>query len=196
MSTEKSVLNPNFKKKEIDFSFMRVRVDHGYNFWKSILVNYYPCNDTSRKSFEEFLQFFDGEFLVIPKNDENIKIKSDVIYGFNVNYNENNGNYKFTGYIESGKLSLYEIIGYVFVTKDKSKRIQPIYVEEDYRGYGMGHILMNDAINLYGAKSLNLFTDNEIARHLYMKHGFYVSYISKANQTMTMKKKRHEKECE
>lgn len=195
MSTEKSVLNPNFKKKEIDFSFMRVRVDHGYNFWKSILVNYYPCNDTSRKSFEEFLQIFDGEFLVIPKNVENIKIKTDAIYGYNVNNNENNRDDKFTGYNESGKLSLYEIIGYVFVTKDKSKRIQPIYVEEDYRGYGIGHILMNDAINLYGAKSLNLFTDNEIARHLYMKHGFCVSYICKANEIMTMKK-RYEKECE
>ena len=64
--------------------------------------------------------------------------------------------------------------GYVGVgTKDKSKGIlHPLMVNSNYRGRGLSDILVDDAINRYGAYELGVYADNAIAIKLYESHGF------------------------
>lgn len=65
-----------------------------------------------------------------------------------------------------------ELAGYIFVTK--TGNIQPLYIIDKYRGYGLSNILMKDAIEKYGANKLGVYSDNKIAINLYKKFGFEV----------------------
>ena len=64
------------------------------------------------------------------------------------------------------------VIGYILVTK--AGEITPLYIYENYRGYGVSNTLLEDAINKYGGRSLGMYADNEIAIHLYQKYGFKI----------------------
>ena len=64
------------------------------------------------------------------------------------------------------------VIGYILVTK--AGEITPLYVYEQYRGYGVSNKLLEDAINNYGGNSLGVYADNQVAIYLYQKYGFKI----------------------
>ena len=62
------------------------------------------------------------------------------------------------------------IAGYVCIKANGS--IQPIFIYPPYRGYGISTELMKRAIKDYGATKLGVYSDNQIAVHLYKSMGF------------------------
>lgn len=64
--------------------------------------------------------------------------------------------------------------GFIFVSKNHSERkvIAPFKVYEKFRGYGLGEILLKEAIFKFGGNELGVYSDNEIAIKLYNKYGF------------------------
>lgn len=64
--------------------------------------------------------------------------------------------------------------GFIFVSKNHSVRkvIAPFKVYEKYRGYGLGEILLKEAINKFDGNELGIYSDNKIAIKLYEKYGF------------------------
>ena len=62
------------------------------------------------------------------------------------------------------------IAGYVCVRKNG--KVQPVFIYPDYRGYGISNELMKKAIKDYGATKLGVYSDNQIAIHLYKSLGF------------------------
>lgn len=77
-------------------------------------------------------------------------------------------------YSKVGEIAVADnrVIGYILVTK--AGEITPLYIYENYRGYGVSNTLLEDAINKYGGRSLGVYADNEIAIHLYQKYGFKI----------------------
>ena len=65
-----------------------------------------------------------------------------------------------------------EIIGFVMVDKE-SKEIAPLKIMEKYRGYGLGKVLVEDAIKM-GGNNLGVLSDNAIAIKLYKDAGFKI----------------------
>lgn len=63
------------------------------------------------------------------------------------------------------------IAGYVFVNKSK-RVLGPLRVYDEYRGYGLSNTLVKDTIDEFGARELGVYTDNQVAIHLYRKYGF------------------------
>ena len=63
-----------------------------------------------------------------------------------------------------------KLAGFIFV--NKSGFIGPLKVVEDFRGFGLSEVLLKDAIEKFGGKSLGVFADNEVALKLYKKFGF------------------------
>lgn len=61
-------------------------------------------------------------------------------------------------------------IGYIYVNSEGS--VGPFKVFSDYKGRGYGEILLKDAISKYGAKKLDVYSDNKVAYELYKKLGF------------------------
>ena len=55
---------------------------------------------------------------------------------------------------------------------NKSGTIAPLYVYENYRGFGLSEILMKDIISKYNGYILGVYDDNEVAIRLYKKLGF------------------------
>lgn len=87
--------------------------------------------------------------------------------------------------VETDKLA-----GYVFVDNEKYPGfIVPIEVIKEYRGYGVGNQLLYDAIHKYGAIDLCVDKDNEVAIHLYKKHGFVIIGDGESKQQYWMKLK-------
>ena len=66
-----------------------------------------------------------------------------------------------------------ELVGYVFV--NTTRTICPIYIYPKYRGYNLSSQMLNVAINELGANRLICYDDNEIAKELYLKHGFKIN---------------------
>lgn len=62
------------------------------------------------------------------------------------------------------------IAGFIFV--NKSGVISPLFINRDYRGYGLSNKLVEDAINKYGGRELGVYSDNEIALNIYKRNGF------------------------
>lgn len=75
---------------------------------------------------------------------------------------------------KQGECTIYnnEFAGYCIV--NKSRIIGPLYVEKEFRGYGLGELLFKDIINKYGGNQLGVYSDNEIAIKLYKKYGFEI----------------------
>ena len=67
-----------------------------------------------------------------------------------------------------------KLIGHVFIGNDKKETgfITGLYVDENYRGYGLGNKLLDDAINKYGGIDLVVYRDNEIPLRMYRNRGF------------------------
>lgn len=61
--------------------------------------------------------------------------------------------------------------GYVYVTKGANREFA-IFVDDKYRGYGLGSKLLDLAINKYRANSLYVYDDNKVAIKMYEKAGF------------------------
>lgn len=82
-----------------------------------------------------------------------------------------------------------KVAGYVFVGKE-SKAIAPLFVYDEYRGYGLGHTLVQHAINMYGGTQLGVYKDNEVAINLYKNHGFEIvdSYMYKNKEEVLIMK--------
>lgn len=58
--------------------------------------------------------------------------------------------------------------------RDEGNVITGFYVYEEYRGYGLSNILIEDAINKYNGNILGVYKDNKVAINLYEKNGFKV----------------------
>ena len=120
-------------------------------------------------------------------------------------YNGNPQSPNFSNYFPykmtiSGTLSaiedgIYEVAftpnaGYVWVDNKKYPGlITPLDVTKEYRGYGVGNRLLYDAIHKYGAIDLCVDKDNEIAIHLYKKHGFVIIGDGESKKQYWMKLK-------
>ena len=88
---------------------------------------------------------------------------------------------KYNSWIEnnrSGEIAICtnddNYAGHVVVsTRGKSKDILcSLLVNPNYRGRGLSDILVEDAINKYGACELGVYADNAVAIKLYESHGF------------------------
>lgn len=65
------------------------------------------------------------------------------------------------------------IIGRFLVMTGKNEGfIGSVRVYGNYKGYGFGHMLIDDAINKYNGTDLIVLRDNEVAIKLYKSHGF------------------------
>ena len=64
-----------------------------------------------------------------------------------------------------------EPIGYLTIAPE-TKCIRMIYVDPNYRGFALGEILLNDAIDKYHATNLWVKSDNKVAIRMYKKRGF------------------------
>ena len=121
---------------------------------------------TLEKSFKKknhnfkIYDLYDSKVLNLPcvKNDD--RIKKDLKYKI-----ENKKNGEIAIDPSSGKF-----VGYVIVNKQGT--IGPLYIEKEYRGYGLSNQLFEDAVKKYKGKKLGVYSDNEIAMNLYKKFGF------------------------
>ena len=70
------------------------------------------------------------------------------------------------------------LVGTIFVRTDKGQEgfIHSLMITEEYRGYGLSHKLVKDAINKYHGCDLTVLKDNKIAINLYKKHGFVMDH--------------------
>lgn len=152
MSIEKSTVDSNFTKKDINFSWERVRLNQSYMwYWREAMHKFYPFADTDKEKFDAFKWQYSGEFLIDTSDPGN-----------------------------------EVIIGWTFVLRSR-KRIQPIYVNEKYRGYGFGSIMLNDAVTLFNGNNVNVHNDNEVAIRMYKNYGFTMYRIKKAIGVFNMK---------
>jgi len=86
----------------------------------------------------------------------------------------------------------YNTKGYLFIDKNKPVAyimvcdgfICPLYVYPEYRNHGLSDQILDYAVKKMDAKSLHVYKDNEIAIHLYNKHGF--KKIDEGETTITM----------
>lgn len=63
-----------------------------------------------------------------------------------------------------------QFAGYIGVNKNGF--IGPLYIENQYGGYGLSNILLKDAIEKYNGNKLGVIADNFVAINLYKKFGF------------------------
>ena len=79
------------------------------------------------------------------------------------------------------------IVGRVFVWNETNKKntgfINSLYIDKNYRGYGLSNKLVKDAINKYNGYDLMVYKDNKVAIELYKKHGFVIDE-SKSDKKM------------
>lgn len=70
------------------------------------------------------------------------------------------------------------LVGTIFVRTDKGQEgfIHSLMITDEYRGYGLSHKLVKDAINKYHGCDLTVLKDNKIAINLYKKHGFVMDH--------------------
>lgn len=68
-----------------------------------------------------------------------------------------------------------KIIGSIFIKEKGNQRIMGgIYIDEDYRGQGLGELLFKDAVEKYKGNILGVYTDNQVAIMIYKKYGFEI----------------------
>ena len=66
-----------------------------------------------------------------------------------------------------------KIIGRILIKqKEQGTSISGFYVDNDYRGYGLGSTLFQDAVDKYNGEILGVYADNKVAINMYKKHGF------------------------
>lgn len=63
------------------------------------------------------------------------------------------------------------VVGYCIVGHEE---IMELFVYKPYRRQGIGNMLVENAIRVYGANTVSTYADNEIAQHLYKTHGFNI----------------------
>ena len=96
-------------------------------------------------------------------------IKNDSKWNDTFDYLQNNCNGEIA-VDNSGK-----IIGRILIKeKEHGTSISGFYVDKDYRGYGIGETLFDDAVNKYNGEILEVYSDNKVAIHMYEKYGFKV----------------------
>ena len=74
-----------------------------------------------------------------------------------------------------------EVHGYIGLWINENSEIINFYVDEEYRGYGFGKMMLDFAIKLCSLSKVNNLTlevreSNQVARNLYEKHGFKFSH--------------------
>lgn len=69
-----------------------------------------------------------------------------------------------------------KLAGYCFVFRKNEwdGYLSPLFIVDEYRGYGLSNILLKNAIEKYGAKKLIVDKKNEVAIRLYKKFGFKI----------------------
>ena len=85
------------------------------------------------------------------------------------------------------------LVGTIFVRTDKGQEgfIHSLWINKDYRGCGLSHKLVKDAINKYHGCDLTVLKDNKIAINLYKKHGFVMDHSRDTKEMYYMILKSH-----
>ena len=142
-------------------------------------VGYKFLEESSQKSTldSKFKKKLSNNFEFIDMHNPKAKkyLESDKFYSkyFKGIMNEVNGEIVIN--IDDDKLAGYIYIGGGNKSKNKNYGfIQTLEVIKKYRGYGLSHTLLDDAIKKYNAVDLTCYKDNEIALNLYKKHGFVI----------------------
>ena len=142
-------------------------------------VGYKFLEESSQKSTldSKFKKKLSNNFEFIDMHNPKAKkyLESDKYYSkyFKGIMNEVNGEIVIN--IDDDKLAGYIYIGGGNKSKNKNYGfIQTLEVIKRYRGYGLSHTLLDDAIKKYNAVDLTCYKDNEIALNLYKKHGFVI----------------------
>lgn len=88
------------------------------------------------------------------------------------------------------------LVGTIFVRTDKGQEgfIHSLWINKEYRGYGLSHKLVKDAITKYHGCDLTVLKDNNIAINLYKKHGFIMDHSKDTKDMYYMILKSHLKD--
>ena len=107
--------------------------------------------------------------------------ENDILNIPSVKDNENIYNdlkYKLSVKCKQGEIALDKngsFAGYIIVSRKEDNIIGPLWIEEQYRGYGLSNILMKDAIEKWNGNYLGVYADNQVAIQLYKNFGFKIN---------------------
>ena len=91
-----------------------------------------------------------------------------------------------------------KVIGRVLIRSDDRNKgfINSVMINKKYRGYGLSHRLIDDAIKKYNGYDLLVAKENKIAINLYKKHGFVMYHKMDMPDSYYMILKSHLKDME
>lgn len=109
-----------------------------------------------------FYELNDPKVLKLPCVKENEKIYKDLKYKIDKGLFGEIAIDKITG----------KFAGYIICHKyPEGVWIGPLFIEEEFKGYGLSNQLMKDGVEKYNVQWLGVYTDNEVAIDLYKKFG-------------------------
>lgn len=139
-------------------------------------MSYYGniINESKDKSYikKNFKKKSGINFKIIKLTDNNLFnldcIKNDIDLNNNLKYWISKGKLGEIAIEEKSK----NIAGYICVNKDGI--IAPFFIYDDYRGYGLSEILLQNIIDKYNGNQLGVYADNKVAIRLYEKYDFKI----------------------
>lgn len=129
--------------------------------------NYFKLKINFKKKKQKFniLDIRENDILNIPSVKDNDNIYNDL-------------KYKLSAKCKQGEIALDKngsFAGYIIVSRKEDNIIGPLWIEEQYRGYGLSNILMKDAVEKWDGNYLGVYADNQVAIQLYKKFGFKIN---------------------
>ena len=129
--------------------------------------NYFKLKINFKKKKQKFniLDIRENDILNIPSVKDNENIYNDLKYKLSVK-------------CKQGEIALDKngsFAGYIIVSRKEDNIIGPLWIEEQYRGYGLSNILMKDAVEKWDGNYLGVYADNQVAIQLYKKFGFKIN---------------------
>ena len=152
------------------------------NYFKKIAINesmlLYESDDASKLD-KNFKHKSGIDFDIIDIKDNKVKGHIDEIKGKYKDYFKGfaafeKGTNNFAGFIRVWP-------NWVMKEKYHGNLISPVEVKPKYRGYGLGKLLVKEAMKKYDANMLMVAKDNEIAIKMYKEMGFSISQNTKWN---------------
>ena len=129
--------------------------------------NYFELKRNFKKKKQKFniLDIRENDILNIPSVKDNENIYKDLTYKLSVK-------------CKQGEIALDKngsFAGYIIVSRKEENIIGPLWIEEEYRGYGLSNIFMKDAIEKWNGNYLGVYADNQVAIQLYKNFGFKIN---------------------